>query len=223
MRVSAIVVAAGRGLRLGSDISKPLIKVDSKPIVIYCLNTLAQHLGIKEIILVANSGNIARLKALVKKYRIMKVKKIVLGGKERQDSVRCGLEAVDIQADLVLIHDAVRPFVDRKVVSIAIEKAATTGAAIVGVPVKATIKKVSGKIVEKTIDRNSLWEIQTPQVFKKKLIQEAYKKSGRTSVTDDAMLVENLGKPVSIVMGSYNNIKITTSEDLVLAEAIARK
>lgn len=225
--VSAIVLAAGRGLRLGSDISKPLIPVNSKPVVIYCLNTLSRHPGIKEIVLVANSGNLAQLNSLIKKYRVKKVKRIVLGGLLRQDSARRGLEAVDARADLVLIHDAVRPFIGKEVISSAIEEAAGSGAAIVGVPVKATIKSVrvseyQSIRVSETLDRSRLWEIQTPQVFKKKLIQEAYKRFGNTPVTDDAMLVEKLGRQVRVVMGAYSNIKITTPDDLVLAEAILK-
>ena len=122
-----------------------------------------------------------------------------------------------------MIHDAARPFIDKDTVTAVIKTAQNTGAAIVGVPVKATIKKLTGKFVVKaTIEREGLWEIQTPQVFKKRLILNAYKKFGNADVTDDAMLVEKLGQRVSVVLGSYNNIKVTTPEDLILAQAIAK-
>ncbi|MDD5355918.1 MAG: 2-C-methyl-D-erythritol 4-phosphate cytidylyltransferase, partial [Candidatus Omnitrophica bacterium] len=126
-----------------------------------------------------------------------------------------------------LIHDAARPFAGNKLVSSLIKASRAYGAAIAGVPVKATIKKIRGgnkkiKAVEKTIERNTLWEIQTPQVFKKDLILKAYEKFGNIGVTDDAMLVEKLKKSVRVVLGAYNNIKITTPEDLMIARAIAK-
>ena len=223
MYVTAIVLAAGRGLRLKSKISKPLIEINSKPIIIYCLNTISQHSNIKDIIVVANSKNSKSIISKIGQYRIGKIKNIVLGGKRRQDSVRNGLKAMNRRTDLVLIHDAVRPFIDKKMVSVLIKKAKRYQAAIVGTPLKATIKKVLDKsIVEKTIDRNNLWEIQTPQVFRKDLILEAYEKYRGVSVSDDASLVEKLGVKVKVVMGSYFNIKITTPEDLILAKAILK-
>jgi 2-C-methyl-D-erythritol 4-phosphate cytidylyltransferase len=133
-----------------------------------------------------------------------------------------GLKAIGPQADLILIHDAARPFITKGLVSSVIKEARKAGAAIAAVPVKATIKKVkNGSVVEKTLDRGKLWEIQTPQVFKKDLILKAYKKFKRIPATDDAMLVERLGAKVSVVLGSYSNIKITTPEDLIIAKGIA--
>lgn len=232
MAVTAIVVAAGRGLRFKSKTPKPFVKVNSRPIITYCLKILDRHPSIRDIIVVVNPENYKDSAAKIKKYRIGKVSRIIAGGKRRQDSVRCGLDAVDKHTDLVLIHDGVRPFINSRIVSSVIKEAKRTGAAIAGVPVVATIKKVTKSqshkgtrklLVEKTIDRSRLWEVQTPQAFKKDLILEAYRRFGKTGVTDDAMLVEKLRKKVSIVPGAYDNIKITTPEDLVLAEAIARK
>ena len=230
MYVTAIVLAAGKGLRLKSKISKPLIKIDSQPIIIYSLNTLGKHPCIKDIIVVANPRNLQDIRKTIKRFRIDKIKDVVLGGEVRRASVAKGLEAIDGHTDLVLIHDGARPFIDKEMVSSVIKTAKSYGAAIVGVPVKATIKEVhsskfivhSSLTVKKTLNRENLWEIQTPQVFRKDLILKAYDKFGDIDVTDDAMLVERLGAKVSVVRGTYNNIKITTAEDLVIAQAIAK-
>ena len=238
MYVTAIVLAAGRGLRLKSRIPKPLVKINYKSIIFYCLNTLSKHPEIKDIIVVVNSKNQKDILSKIIQYKIGKIKAVVGGGKRRQDSVINGLKVMDRNTDLVLIHDGVRPFIDKKGVSAVIREAKRSGAAILGVPVKATIKSVkcpmpAGRqevssvkdkfIVKKTLNRDSLWEIQTPQVFKKELILKAYKKIGNIDVTDDAVLAEKLGAKVSVVLGSYNNIKITTPEDLVIARTIAKK
>ncbi len=222
MYVTAILLAAGKGLRLKSKISKPLIKINSRPLIIYSLDILSKHPDIKDIIIVANRRNIEDVRSSIRQYRINKIKDVVLGGRLRQISVFNGLRATDAQTELVLIHDGVRPFIDREMVSSVIESGKRHGAAIVGVPVKATIKEVhSSLIVKKTLNREKLWEIQTPQVFNRGLILKAYKKLGNIDVTDDAMLVEKLGVKVSVVLGTYKNIKITTPEDLVIAKALA--
>ena len=177
---------------------------------------------IKGIILVVNAKNAQGILKEVKKYHIRKIKKVVEGGERRQDSVFNALNAADKDTDMILIHDGARPFIDKYTVTSVIKMAKNTGAAIVGVPAKATIKKVNGKfIVKETVDRKGLWEIQTPQVFKKELILRAFIKSANRDVTDDATLVEKLGRKVSVVLGSYNNIKVTTPEDLKLARGIA--
>ncbi len=249
MYVTAVVLAAGKGLRMqpkmpkprhpevirrraaSFGISKPLIKIDSKPLVIYCLSILSKHPYIKDIVVVANRQNLEDIRNKIKRYRIDKIRDVVLGGRLRQISVFNGLRATDNQTDLVLIHDGVRPFIDKEMVSSVIKAAKIYSAAIVGVPVKATVKTVVSRkssgvnkfIVKETLNRNNLWEIQTPQVFKKDLILKAYNKFGDMDVTDDALLVEKLGAKVSVVPGTYRNIKITTPEDLIIAQAIARK
>lgn len=219
--VTAIVLAAGRGLRFESRTPKPLLKINSHSVIIYCLNTLSRHPYVKDIILVVNAKNLKEIIAKIGQYRIPKISGVVLGGRARQDSVRQGLKVMDRRTDLILIHDGVRPFIDPDTISSLIKEAERYGAAISGVPVKATIKKIKNVFVEKTLDRDNLWEIQTPQVFKKELILKAYDRFGNQPVTDDASLVEKLGAKVKIVKGSYFNIKITTPEDLILAEAIA--
>ena len=231
MHVTAIVLAAGRGRRLKSRIPKPLVEINSKPIIIYSLGVFSKHPLVTDIVVAANARNLKGIFNLIIKYKISKILRVVKGGRRRQDSVRNALKAVDRCTDLVMIHDGARPFIDKKLVSSLIREAKKNGAAIAGVPVKATIKSVrcqvsgvrSKPMVEKTLNRQNLWEIQTPQVFKKDVIVKAYKRFGNIDATDDAMLVEKLGAKVSVVFGSYRNIKITTPEDLTLAEAIAEK
>jgi 2-C-methyl-D-erythritol 4-phosphate cytidylyltransferase len=228
---TAIVLAAGRGLRLKSRIPKPLIAIGSKPVIAHCLIALSRHPEIQEIVVVANPKNSEAITGQIKKLGIAKVGAVVLGGRLRQDSVAKGLKALSPDTDIVLVHDGVRPFIDKDTVSRLIKQAGIYGAAIPAVPVKATVKKVKRQkakgntrfVVEETLDRGCLWEVQTPQAFRKGLILKAYEKSAGLEVTDDSMLVERLGRTVCIVPGSYRNIKITTPEDLVIAEAIATK
>ncbi len=231
MYVTAIVLAAGKGERFSDKLPKPLAKIDGRPLIFYCLKTISQHRLVRDVILVVNTRVRDSIAGIVKQYRIKKVSQFVTGGRRRQDSVYNGLKAINERTDLVLIHDGARPFIDNKAIAAAVKEAAAGGAAIVGVPVKATIKQVIGHrsqvigslIVKKTLDRDNLWEIQTPQVFSKDLILRAYNKFGNREVTDDAALVERLGVKVRMVKGSYSNIKITTPEDLILAEAIAKE
>jgi 2-C-methyl-D-erythritol 4-phosphate cytidylyltransferase len=224
MHVTAILLSAGKGIRFKSKVPKPLVKIASKPVIIYSLDALARSPYIKDIIVVVNSGNKEKIRRLIKKYRIGKIKSIVKGGERRQDSVLNGLKALDSSTDFVLVHDSARPFIGNGIIASLIEKAKKNKAAIAGVPVKFTVKKVSGSgFVEETIPRKRLWEIQTPQVFRKDLIIKAYARFGQNDVTDDSSLIEKLGRKVCVAMGSYSNIKITTPEDLIIAEAIIKK
>lgn len=222
--LSAIVLAAGRGRRLNTPVPKPLVRIGNLPAIVYSLGALNRHPDIDEIIVVVSKGNQQAIIKALKNYSFKKIKVFVLGGARRQDSVANGLKAVSAKSNWVLIHDSARPFIDRKSISKVITAAKKTRAAILGVPVKATIKSVkAGWLVDKTLDRANLWEIQTPQVFKKELILQAYKKYSKADVTDDASLVEKLGKNVQVVLGSDENIKITTSVDLLFAEEIVRR
>ena len=224
MFVSAIVPAAGLGLRLNRSLPKPLISLNKKPIFIHAVNILSRHPDIKEIILVVSRYTLDSTARYLKKYRIRKIKKLVIGGSKRRNSVRNGLRWVSPKADLVLIHDAARPFIELNMVSRVIKKAQEKGAAILGVPVKSTVKEVGVRNrVTKTLSRDRLYEIQTPQVFKRDLIIKAYKKFPYMRAVDDASLVERLGGRVFVVFGSYFNIKITTSEDLLFAHAILKR
>jgi 2-C-methyl-D-erythritol 4-phosphate cytidylyltransferase len=221
--LSAIVLAAGRGSRLGMAVPKPLVRIGRRPAIIYSLSTLNQHPDIDEIIVVTSVGNQKQIVKALKGYSFKKIKSFVLGGRRRQDSVNNGLKKIAPDSDWVLIHDAARPFIDPKSVTRVILAAKKTGAAILAVRPKATMKLSGrGNVVVGTLDRDKLWEVQTPQVFKKELIITAYKKFSKTNVTDDATLVEKLGKPVKVVPGSYENIKITTVDDLLVANLIAK-
>ncbi|MFH0826512.1 MAG: 2-C-methyl-D-erythritol 4-phosphate cytidylyltransferase [Candidatus Omnitrophota bacterium] len=246
--LSAIVLAAGKGYRFKSRTPKALARINSKPVIFYSLHTLSNHPSVKDIIVVTHDSIARKIVDVVRRFGIKKVRRIVRGGGRRQDSVSHALCVLDNNTEWVLIHDAARPFIECACVTAVIKQARRTGAAIVGVPVKATIKTVQSSpasyqragrekfrvqsksksrksrslIVKKTLDRDQLWEIQTPQVFRRDLIFKAYKRFGRFDVTDDAMLVEKLGVPVQVVAGSYRNIKITTSEDLAIAETILK-
>jgi 2-C-methyl-D-erythritol 4-phosphate cytidylyltransferase len=223
MRVTAILLAASRGSRFKSRISKPLVKLGGRPIIDFSLNVLNRHPRISDIILVVNSGNIKPIEDLVNRSGYKKVVFLVLGGARRQDSVFNALRKVDPRSRLVLIHDSARPFVRSREISALIARAGCCQAAILGVPVKATIKQVtSGFVVKRTLDRNFLWEIQTPQVFSRELLLKAYRRFKDADVTDDSGMVEKSNRRVELVKGSYDNIKITTPEDLPVAEALLR-
>jgi len=224
VKVTALVAAAGSGLRLKTKTLKPLVLIDKKPIIIHTLKKLSSHPLIKEIIIVFNPAYKQKLENLLKRERIKKVKEIVKGGKTRTQSVKNGLERVK-DADLVLIHDGARPFIENKTITQAIKAALKCGAAIVGVPLKSTIKRIKPESLEVdcTLRREQVWEIQTPQVFKKSLIVRAYNMAGKNAdMPDDSFLVERLGRRVALVKGSSLNIKITTPDDLVLAKAIIK-
>ena len=224
MKITAIVPAAGEGLRFKSTIAKPLVNLDRRPILIHTLAVLSRHHLIKEIIVVFNKKDIGLLTKKIEQCKLRKIKKVVLGGVTRRQSVENGLREIDQGCDFVLIHDGVRPFIDKKIISSVIDAARKTGAALSAVPVKPTIKEVNplNLKVKITLDRSLLWEIQTPQVFRKDIILKAYSRFKDKNALDDASLVEKLGVDVKVVEGSYKNIKITTPEDLVFAEAIIK-
>jgi len=224
MKTVAVIPAAGKGIRFKRKISKPLVLLNSYPILIHTLKVLARNKLIDSIVLVVNKNDLGKFKNRVRQYNLKKVKKIVSGGATRRLSVTNGLKAVDKDADLIFVHDGVRPFIKPKIISETIKLAKKFGAAVVAVPVKSTIKEVGLKdfLVKRTLNRDLLWEIQTPQVFKKDIILKAYNTSKSTKAFDDASLVEKMGKDVKIVLGTYENIKITTPEDLLFAKAIIK-
>jgi 2-C-methyl-D-erythritol 4-phosphate cytidylyltransferase len=229
--VSAIIVAAGRGKRFKHRISKPLAKIRGRPVILYSLMAFGRHPLVKEIILVANRENSQAIAKIAARYGCGKTVRVILGGRRRQDSVYNGLRETSALSKVILIHDAARPFVSRRLVSAVIRAAKKYGAAVPGVAVRGTIKKVEGRrrkaegkcLVEKTLERENLREIQTPQAFCRELLLQAFAKLNRQEVTDEAMLVERMGVKVSIIPGDYRNIKITTPEDLIFAEVLAEK
>ncbi len=238
MRVSAILLAAGGGKRFKSRVPKPLFRIAGTPLLVFSLEVFSRHPKVKEIVVVVNRANRPHIEKAAFPYAARVPVRCVLGGARRQDSVRLGLAAIGESAQYVLIHDSARPFIDPATVSRVVAAAIRHGAAIAAVPVKATIKRIAGahkytstqahknrrtQFVAKTLRREELWEAQTPQVFEAALLRKAFQSNGGNDVTDDASLVEKVGRRVAIVMGSYRNIKITTPEDGRIAEALARR
>ncbi|HOX53929.1 MAG: 2-C-methyl-D-erythritol 4-phosphate cytidylyltransferase [Candidatus Omnitrophica bacterium] len=225
MKIVAVVPAAGKGVRLKQRVPKPLVLLDNYSILVHTLRALSRSGLIENIVLVVDKNYLNRFKAQVKRFNLKKIKKIVAGGQHRFDSVRNGILSADSDADLILIHDGVRPFISQKIIKDSICAAKKIGASVVAVPVKSTIKEInpSSLLVKRTLDRNVLWEIQTPQVFKKDIILKAYKSNKYRLAFDDTSLIEKIGKNVRIVPGSYENIKITTPEDLLFAKALLKK
>lgn len=221
MSVCAIIAAGGRGKRMNASIAKQFLTIKGRPILYYTLSTFEFVEKLQEIILVVGGADLeyAR-KEVIEKYRFKKVK-IVEGGAERQDSVYNGLKEVSPTTDIVVIHDGVRPFVTREIIRKSIEAAEKYDAVGVAVPVKDTIKVVGeSNIIKSTPDRKTLWAMQTPQTFKYNIILQAHEKARREGFygTDDTVLVERMGLAVRVIEGSYENIKITTPEDIVIAE-----
>lgn len=227
-KVTAIIPAAGLGKRFGPGKDKPFQTLNGKPLVIWPLETLQGIPEVSEIIPVLRPEDAENGSKLFEKYGIKKIKRIAPGGKERQDSVYNGLKLIEDKNGFVLIHDGARPFVEKEFVQATVAEMLTGKEAfdgvIPGVPVKDTVKEVENGIVRKTLRRDSLWAIQTPQVFRYQSIFEAYEQAvqKRVYATDDAALLERYGGRIKIMMGSYRNIKITTPEDLIIAEALLR-
>lgn len=225
--VCVLIAAAGRGSRMNMDVNKQYIEIGGKPILARTVQAFEDCSRVDEIVIVVNPSDIIYCKQeIVDAYGFRKVKTIVAGGDSRQQSVYNGLRQVNEACGIVLIHDGARPFISEESIISSIDAAVEFGGAIVAVPVKDTIKSAGRDgFIEKTFDRSILWSIQTPQTFRYELILEAYRNADEVGfeATDDAMLAERMGHSLKLVPGSYYNIKITTSEDLVLAEAIAVK
>lgn len=225
LSVSVVIVAAGKSTRMNMETNKQFIEVGGLPVLAGTLLRFENCRYVDEIILVVNEKDIIYCKSnIVDLYDIRKVKVIAAGGLKRQDSVYNGLLEVDKSCDVVLVHDGARPFVKENTIIENIAAACEYGAVCTAVPVKDTIKSAdeSGFVAD-TPDRRFLWSVQTPQTFKYSIICESYKKAREEALigTDDAVLAEKAGYKVKLVMGSYDNIKITTQEDLVIGEAIA--
>lgn len=223
MTYQVIIPAAGQGKRMGAGKNKLFIELLNIPVLIHTLTVFEKDVECSGIILAVHPQDEEEIKRLLDKYRISKVKRLVSGGEERQDSIYNALKTVR-EEGIILVHDAARPFIKKEFIHLLVEKADETGAAIIGVPAKDTIKKVlDGKVI-KTVQRSSLWIVQTPQAFHISLLLKAYKRAEDDHFigTDDASLVERLGVPVTMVEGDYDNIKLTTPEDLLFGEAILK-
>ena len=220
--ISAIVLAGGRGKRMNYHKSKQFIEIKGKPVLVYTLEKFIYNKSIDEVILVLPEDEVDYCKKEVLQRYSLKVDRIVIGGKERQDSVFNALEAME-KADIVLIHDGARPFINEKIIEEGIKYANIYGAAAPGVTPKDTIKvKNEDNISVDTPDRNMLVAVQTPQCFKYDEIYQCHRniKEENAIVTDDTSVVERYGHKVYLYEGDYTNIKITTPEDLILAERL---
>jgi 2-C-methyl-D-erythritol 4-phosphate cytidylyltransferase len=223
-RVVAVVPAAGKGLRMGGAVPKQFLSLGGEPIVVHSLRALQAAACIHDIILAVPSADLDYCRNdLVVRYGFSKVTKVVPGGKERQDSVRLGLEHVPEETEIVLVHDAVRPFVTVAMIEAVVAAARQHGGAIIALPMRDTVKQVgSDHLIQRTVDRQPLWLAQTPQAFRMDWLREAHRKAKveGVSATDDAFLFEWMGHPVMVVEGSGENIKVTRPEDMVIGEAI---
>ena len=212
---TAVIVAAGKGKRMGTDISKQFLPLGGKEILSHTVEVFESAENIRDIVLVTGMDSLQDVKDMAQEYGWQKVISVVAGGKERQDSVWNGLQEVSEDTEIVLIHDGVRPFVTEEILNRSIDTALEMGGCVAGAPAKDTIKVCNHEnIAIDTPDRNTLWQIQTPQTFRKDLILKAYAQAKADGFigTDDASMAEYCGYPVKVIMGSYRNIKITTTE-----------
>lgn len=221
MKTAAIIVAGGRGHRIGSDLPKQFQPIAGKPLLYYTLSKFEAASSVEDVLLVvAREWLYYASQDVVDRYGFNKIRKIVAGGQERQDSVYEGLKALEEDTEYVLIHDAVRPFVSVEKIDEIAAAVREHEAAVLAVPPSDTVKMVRQGRVEKTLPRKSLWLVQTPQAFAAELIQRVYRQAMAEGfyATDDAALVERQGHPVVVVAGEPQNIKITRPVDLQIAE-----
>lgn len=225
-RVAAIIPAGGSGKRYGSEIPKQYLELNGTPVIIHTMMNFQRCEDVSSIIVAVAKEQIALMKNLINEFRISKVINIVVGGAERLFSINNALKAKAIdECDIVLVHDAVRPFAGRKLITDIIKNAEEFGAAVPGLMPSETIKSTDDDdYVKKTIDRSELRAIQTPQGFKLSIIKEAYQNAIKNDIfgTDDASLVEHIGRKVKIIPGNQQNIKITTPFDMTIAKEILK-
>lgn len=225
MKNIAIIVCGGKGKRMGTDLPKQFLKLNNKPIIAHTIEKFQNCNIIDEIVVVINKDYQKYFKEIISKYNFNKISNIVFGGKERFNSVYNGLISIKNENSIVVIHDGVRPFIKLKYIENIIEETKKNKACILGIGAKDTIKICENNTVLKTIQRENLFIIQTPQAFNYKLIKKAYEKALEEGFfgTDDSVLIENMGEKVKVIAGDYENIKITTPEDLKIGEALLNK
>ena len=222
--VIAIVPAAGLGKRFGEGTNKPFASLGDKPLIIWAVEALQVLPEVAEIIPVVKETDIKLCRRLFEDYSITKVRRIAPGGRERQDSVFHGLSLIQDKTAIVLVHDGVRPLIEPSVIKKVLQQLNGCDGVVVGVPLKDTVKEVTDGIVRSTPERNTLWAIQTPQAFHFHTLYAAYKKAAADFfyATDDSALVERNGGKIKVIQGSYTNIKVTTPEDLLVAEVFLK-
>ena len=222
---TAIILAAGQGKRMGANINKQFLTLSGKPVLYHTIKAFSDNENIDNIIVLCAESDMEYCKKnIIEKYDLKKVKALVKGGKERQDSVYNGLKAIE-SCDIVLIHDGARPFVAEKIINNGIENAEKYGACTCGVKSKDTIKiKDKEGFAKETLNREDTFIVQTPQCFKYDIILNCHEELKKTNfeVTDDAMIVEKFNKKVYLYEGSYLNIKLTTPEDMIIGENILK-
>jgi 2-C-methyl-D-erythritol 4-phosphate cytidylyltransferase len=228
VNTTAIIVAAGEGKRIGTRLKKTYIPIGGRALLLRTLDQFCRSKRVNNLVVVVAKPDFAKCESLLRNDPQLGDRSwsLQIGGASRQESVQRGLEKISGDCDLVVIHDGARPFVSPVLIDRVIQEARTRQAVVVGVPVRDTIKVISeNRQILSTPPRDCLWEIQTPQAFDRRLIFKAYEAAqrNRLKATDDAMLVEHLGKPVYLIEGERTNIKITVPEDLLFAEALARQ
>ena len=223
-KVCTLIPAAGKGSRMAHSLKKPYLKLAQKPILAHTLQRFEQNTAVDAIFVIVNEADFNECrKTVLEPYPFTKVQELVAGGETRQMSVYNGLRALSADVDFVIVHDGVRPFVTDEMIFDCLTAADECGAAVAAVPVKDTIKVADeNHFITETPERERLWAVQTPQVFRKSLLEEAHQTAQERQFmgTDDAALVEKLGFPVKLVKGSYANLKITTPVDLRVAEVL---
>ena len=226
-RIGVVIPAAGLGSRMGPGRSKQLLGLGGMPVLLWSVLAFERSPLVDEIVVVTRRRDVLRVRTMLRARRCRKVVAVVAGGPQRQDSVWMGLKELMVHGpDIVLIHDAVRPFVTSKIIREVALAARRYGGAIAAVPSKDTLKVSAGKgLIERTLRRDTVWNAQTPQGFRAEVILDAFRRARRAGFlgTDDASLVERARGRVKIVEGSYQNIKITTPEDMDLARRIVRR
>jgi 2-C-methyl-D-erythritol 4-phosphate cytidylyltransferase len=225
MKITAIIPAAGTGSRYDRYKNKLLENLDGIPVIVRTLRTISSINSLNNIIICTSEDLLPEITSIVKEYNITAAE-VIIGGETRQESVFKGLNAAkEFEPDFILIHDGARPLISKDIIENAIKCASIKGAAIVAVPTKDTIKRVdinTNRIIE-TINREELWNIQTPQIFKYQDLLDAHNMFENMNLTDDSALIEKANLPAYVVLGSYSNIKITTKEDLLYAEMLLKR
>jgi 2-C-methyl-D-erythritol 4-phosphate cytidylyltransferase len=219
--VAVVIPAGGIGRRLGSRTPKQLLRVGATTILALTVEHFTRHPAVDTVVVAAPAAYVARTRRALAGVRNAARVQVVAGGAERQESVWLGMQAVPDSAAVIVVHDAVRPFITRALIDRVISAARAGGAVVCALPIAETVKRVRDAVVEATVDRSGLWAIQTPQAFRAELLREAHEKARRDGFlgTDESMLVERLGQPVSVVPGLADNVKITTPDDLRRARA----
>jgi 2-C-methyl-D-erythritol 4-phosphate cytidylyltransferase len=226
IKTAAIIAAAGRGTRMAATVPKIMVQVGQRPILAHTLRAFEVAHRVDEVILVVAESMVGfAAQEVVDAYGFQKVARIIPGGASRQESVYAGLGALDKSYHLVAIHDGARPLITPQLIDSTVELAAKHHAVVVAVRPKDTIKRGEGDLIQATLDRKKLWQVQTPQVFRRHLILSAYQRALKRGFqgTDDASLVEAMGERVWVIQGRYDNIKITTPEDLIYMEMALRR